>query len=428
MLIVSRALQGIGGAALFATSLALLAATFHGRERGVAFGVWGAVTGIATALGPVLGGVITTGWSWRGIFWVNLPIGILAILATLARVDESRSPHARRVDWPGMVTFTGALLALVYGLTETGQRSWGDPVVVGALICAAVLIVAFGIIESRVAEPMFDLSLLRVPTFVGGSVAAVAMNGSLYAMLIYLVIYLQNAQGLSAQGTGLRLLIMSACSMVAATVAGRISESVPVRWLIGPGLFAVGIGLLVMMGLHGTSSWTHLIPGLIVAGVGSGLVNPPLASTAVGVVDVHRAGMASGINTTFRQVGIAVGIAVYGSIFAARLRSALDNRLGSNPRINADALAGAAHDGRAAHFFAHLAPADRGVAGVTLHAAFADAMNSLFLASGLVALLGALAATVLIRQRDFVANGGAAPESLPGIGAQDNPEELVGAR
>ncbi|QKT06632.1 MFS transporter [Gordonia sp. X0973] len=409
MLIASRVLQGVGGAALFATSLALLAATFHGRERGIAFGVWGAVTGIATALGPVLGGVITTEINWRGVFWVNLPIGIAAIAVTVLRVDESRSPHARRVDLAGMVVFTAALLALVYGLTEAGQRSWGDALVVSSLITAAVLLIVFTVIEATVAEPMFDLSLLRVPTFVGGSIAAVTMNGTLFAMLIYVVLYLQDAQGYSAMQTGLRLLIMSVCSMVVATVSGRLSERVPVRWLIGPGLFLVGVGLLLMQGLRADSSWTHLIPGLVVAGIGSGLVNPPLASTAVGVVDVHRSGMASGINTTFRQVGIAVGIAVYGSIFSARLASGLRERLGSSSGIDPARLAGAAHNGQAQALISRFPAARQEMLTAAVHGAFADAMNALFLTSAVAAIIGAVAAAVLIRSNDFVVQAPAAP-------------------
>ena len=189
---------------------------------------------------------------------------------------------------------------------------------------------------------MFDLSLFRIPTFGGGLAAAFAMNGSLYAMLLYLVLYLQDDLGYSALQTGLRLLIMSGVTLVTATIAGRLSTHMPVRWLIGPGLFLVGIGLLLMTGLDGASSWTHLIPGFIVAGAGSGMVNPPLASTAVGVVTPQRSGMASGVNTTFRQIGIATGIAVYGSIFAASLH----HKIRPSPRqhpVTARTTAGGGH-------------------------------------------------------------------------------------
>lgn len=384
-LVVARGLQGIGGAILFATSLALLAATFHGRDRGVAFGVWGAVTGIATALGPILGGLLTSGLSWRWIFLVNVPVGVLALVVALRVVTESRSPHPRRVDLPGMVSFSVGLFALVYGLTTAGAASWTDTTAVVSFVVAAVLLGAFLVVEMRSAEPMFDLRLLRIPTFSGGSVAAFAMNGSLFAMLLYLVLYLQNDLGYTALETGVRLLLLSGSTLVVAIVAGRLSAAVPTRWLIGPGLLVVGVGLLLMSGLQADSGWTHLIPGLIVAGIGSGLVNAPLASTAVGVVPVHQAGMASGVNNTFRQVGIAVGIAVYGSIFSARLASAT------------------------------------GTGASALPVAFADALNTLLIVSAVVAVVGGVVALLTIRSRDFVAHGPARPAPSAAPAAVVNP-------
>lgn len=317
MLIVSRSAQGVGGAVMYATSLALLAQSFHGRDRGVAFGAWGAITGVAVAAGPILGGLITTGITWRGIFLVNVPIGALAIAITLLRLDESRADSNSRPDWWGFALLTSALVILTYGLIEAGERSWGATSVWVCLPVGMVLLAGFILAEARVDHPMFDLALFRVPTFVGGSIAAFAMNASLFSVLLYLVLYLQDLLGLSALGTGLRLLINSGAVLVMATIAGRLSGRVPVRWLIGPGLALVGIGLLLMAGLDASSSWTHLIPGFVVSGVGSGLVNPPLASTAVGVVEPARSGMASGINSTFRQVGIATSIAVLGSLFAS---------------------------------------------------------------------------------------------------------------
>ena len=209
MLILSRSAQGIGGAILFSTSLALLAQSFHGKERGVAFGVWGAITGVATGLGPVLGGVITTGISWRGIFLVNLPIGIAALVITRWKVAESRTPHAARPDWAGFVMLTAGLVSLVYGLIRAGELSWGNTGVSVCLILAAFFLVGFVLVERRVAHPMFDLTLFRIPTFSGGLIAAFCMNGSLYTMLVYLVLYLQDDLGYSALDTGLRLLVIT---------------------------------------------------------------------------------------------------------------------------------------------------------------------------------------------------------------------------
>ena len=224
MLILSRSAQGIGGAILFATSLALLAQSFHGQERGVAFGIWGAVTGVAVGLGPVLGGVITTGISWRGIFLVNLPIGVAALAVTRWQVDESKTPHAARPDWAGFATLTAGLVSLVYGLIRAGEIAWSDTGVVICLALAAVFLGAFVAVERRAEHPLFDLSLFRIPTFSGGLAAAFAMNGSLYAMLLYLVLYLQDDLGYSALGTGLRLLIMSGVTLVTATIAGRLEH------------------------------------------------------------------------------------------------------------------------------------------------------------------------------------------------------------
>ena len=363
-LVAFRALQGIGGAMVFVTSLALLAQTFHGPERGMAFGVWGAVVTLATTLGPVLGGLLTTELSWRWIFFVNIPIGVVAILVTLIGVPESRPAWSRRIDVPGFTAFTLGLLALVYGLIESGADGWGATRVIVSFAVAAVALAAFPVVERRRREPMFDLKLLRKPTFVGGLVAAFGMNGSLYAMFLYFVLYLQNGLHYSALDTGLRLVVIAGGSMLTSIPAGRLSERIPVRWLIGPGLLLVGLGLLLMRGLGPGSDWTHLILGFAIAGFGSGMVNPPLASTAVGVVRQQDAGMASGINSTFRQIGIATAVAALGSVFAAHM--------------------------------SHATPA-------TLTAHYAASLNALLLITACVAIAAGALAIVLIRARDFEA-------------------------
>ena len=411
MLIVSRAAQGVGGAIVFSTSLALLGASFHGRERGVAFGVWGAVTGAAVALGPILGGVITSGISWRGIFLVNVPIGIGAMIATRARVDESRAPVATPPDYAGFVLLTCGLVSLVYGFIRVSGHGWGDTGVIGCLAAGCLLLAGFVIAEARSPHPMFDLGLLRTPTFVGGSIAAFTMNGSLFAMLLYLVLYLQDALGFSASQTGVRLLIITAAMFVAATVSGRLSSHVPVRWLIGPGLLLVGIGLALMSGLTGASTWTHLIPGFLVAGIGSGLVNPPLASTAIGVVEPQRAGMASGVNTTFRQVGIAVATAGLGTIFTSAVRRSLHHGLAGVPALTGHTAAVAANiqQGSLGSVLALVPANQRGRVALAVHSAFAAGLNDLLLVSGAVALVGGVASIALIRSRDFVHARAAAP-------------------
>src|SRR5580700_6213933 len=203
MLQLSRAVQGVGGAIMFSVSLALLADAFRGKDRGVAFGVWGAVTGLAVAIGPLLGGLLTTGLSWRWIFFVNAPIGIAAVIISVLKVAESRAPHATRPDWAGFSLFTVALSSLVYGLIESNQRSFTDPLVLGCFAAAAVLLVVFVVVELRTAAPMFDLSLFRLPTFSGGSVAAFGLSASIFSMLLYLVLYIQDILGYSPLATGL---------------------------------------------------------------------------------------------------------------------------------------------------------------------------------------------------------------------------------
>ena len=401
MLIVSRSGQGVGGAIMFATSLALLGNSFRGRDRGVAFGVWGAITGISTALGPVLGGVITTDWDWRGIFLVNVPVGVFALAVTIWRAEESRSPRPVPPDWAGFVLFTAGLVGLIYGLIRAGENSWSDAGVIGCLAGGTVLLAVFLWLEGRVAHPMFDLSLLRVPTFTGGSVAAFAMNGSLYAMLLYLVIYLQDILGYSALDAGLRLAVISLAQLVTATIAGRISERVPVRWLIGPGLLLVGIGLILMAGLTGASSWTHLIPGFIVAGLGGGLVNPPLASTAIGVVPPEKAGMASGINSTFRQVGIATGIAALGSVFTSAIQHHLTSALPPSLAGSAPGIVNAVRQGSVAHLIGSVPAAERAVVGGALRSSFVAGLNDLLYVTAAVALAGGVCAAALIRRKDF---------------------------
>lgn len=362
MLIAFRVVQGAGGAMMYATSLSLLAQNFHGKERGTAFGAWGAVTGLATGLGPIVGGALASGIGWRAVLLVNVPIGVIALIVTLYGVTADRPARSdRRIDWAGFIVFTLSLLGLVYGVIRAGETSWGDTVALGAIIAGITLLAVFIGIEARVAQPMFDLSLLRVPTFSGGLVAAFTMNGSLFALFVTYTIYLQNGLGYDALQTGLRLLLITGMTLIVSTVAGKLSGHVPVRWLIGPGLLIVGIGILLTTGLTGTSEWTSLIAGFLIAGLGTGLVNPPLASTAVGVVPPRSSGMASGINTTFRMFGQALAIAVYGSVLAATLRTEGPTATG-----------------------------------------YATALNNVALIAGIVAIVGAVLATILIRTRDFI--------------------------
>lgn len=414
MLVASRAFQGIGGAMMFATSLALLAQEFHGKERGVAFAVWGAVSGVATAAGPILGGLLTTGISWRAIFIANLPIGIFALVVTLLRVGESRAPSKPQPDWPGFAALTVGLVSVVYGLIRASEHGWGDTAVAILLAVGGASLVAFLIVEARVAHPLFDLSLFRIPTFVGGSVAAFGMNGSLFAMMLYLVLYLQDILGYSALQTGLRFLVVSGATFIAATTSGRLSARAPVRWMIGIGLLLVGGGLVWMSGLSASSNWGHLLGGFVLSGIGAGFVNPPLASTAVGVVTPQRSGMASGVNSTFRQVGIAAAIAAYGTIFASRLAARLHHYLAALPplRGHAAAVSSAVSTGNVSPLYSATPRALRPALAHAIRASFTGALDDILLVSAALAAVAGVASLVLIRRRDFVSY--AAPSGAGG--------------
>ena len=380
-LVVARAGQGVGGAIMFATSLALIAQAFRGRDRAVAFGVLGAITGVGVAVGPVLGGVLTSGLSWRWIFFVNIPVGIAALIVTLRKVEESRNPFARRPDVPGFLTFSTGLAALTFGLIRSAPDGWGSTTVIVSLTAAVALLAGFVVVELVQREPLFDLGLVRKPTFDGALLAALAINGSLFSLLTYLILYFEQTLGLSAAQTGVRFLPLTGAIFVASGIAGRLSEKIPARMLIAPGFALVGGGLLLMRGVSIDSTWTHLLAGMIVAGIGAGLVNVPLAAAAIGIVEPERAGMASGINTTFRQVGTATGVAALGAIFARHLHGAT--------------------------------PAQ-------LRAGTVDGLNEILLVGACIAFAAAVATFALVRERDFVAPG--ARER-----AEDQPEPVAAA-
>jgi EmrB/QacA subfamily drug resistance transporter len=421
MLNLSRGVQGIGGAMMFATSLALLGAAYQARDRGVAFGVWGAVTGAAVSIGPVVGGALTDGLSWRWIFLVNVPIGVVALALTMLKVGESRDPHGARLDLPGFLTFTGALATLVFALIESSRKGWSSGVVEGCLIASVVLITVFAIVERRRDAPMLDLSLFRRPAFVGASVVAFALSASIFAMFLYLTLYLQNILGLSPLGAGLRLLTLSGAILVVAGIAGRLTTVVPVRLLMGAGLALVGLSLVLMRGLTVSSHWTHLLAGFIVGGVGIGLINPPLASTAIGVVPPRQAGMGSGINSTFRQVGIATGIAALGSIFTSEVRSHVASGLRAIHQGGAHAIATAIANGQTKQAIALIPPQARaGVANVA-RASFVAGLNEIFLIAAVVALAAAAGALLLIRSGDFVAQTDAQPSQSASAAGESTP-------
>jgi EmrB/QacA subfamily drug resistance transporter len=408
MLNLARAVQGTGGAMMFSTSLALLAQAFHGKERGTAFGVFGAVTGAAVAVGPVLGGLITSGIGWKWIFFVNVPIGIVAVFVTLSKVEESRDPNATGVDWAGLITFSASLFLLVFALVQGNEKGWGSTEILSYLIASAVLIVAFVLVEHLQSRPMLDLSLFRRPAFAGANIVAFCISASFFAMFLYLTLYIQDVLGYSPLQAGLRFLPVTLLSFAVAPFAGKLSVRIPVRLLLGSGLVLAGVGLLAMTTVDAGSGWTTLIPGFVLGGAGIGMINPPLASTAIGVVPHERSGMASGINSTFRQVGIATGIAGLGAIFQHSVTNSAHATLGASG--HAREIATAAHgqlatilqSGEVTPFARTLQPAAHAALLHSYRVAFTGAFTTIAIIAAIVALVGAALAFALVRGRDFV--------------------------
>lgn len=338
---VARGLQGIGAAAMFSASLALLANEFQGRERGFALGVWGAITGIALAVGPLVGGLVVDGLSWRWIFLVNLPIGLLLLVLTVHSVPESRDDRPRRLDFGGMATFGIACLLLVAVLIRGNDEGWGSPLIVGGLAAAILLFGLFTVVEARTSDPMLPLGWFRVPAFTGTAIVALAQSVAIYPLLLFLAIYFQDGLGISATGTGLRLLPITVMIFLVAPVAGRLTSRVPLRLLLSTGLLLLGVSMLLMHGIRPGEEWTGLLPGMVLGGLAIGLISPSLAAAMVSVLPVEQSGRSSGINNTFRQVGIAVGIAGLGALFDHRVTGAADAVTGVTGGVNSVLLVSA---------------------------------------------------------------------------------------
>src|SRR5579871_4397699 len=266
MLNLARGAQGIGGAIMLSSSLSLIANAFRGRDRGTAFAVYGAVLGAAVAVGPLVGGGLTSGLGWRWIFFVNVPIGAFAVLLTLTRVAESRDPEARGVDWAGLVTFCSALFLLVYALTQGNAKGWGSTEIVVCLAVAVGLLAAFAIAELRQERPMFDLALLRRPAFTGASLVGFALSASMFSLYLYLTLYIQNVLGYSPFNAGLRFLPMTALLFFVSPISGRLTVRIPVRLILATGLALIAVSLALMTGVTATSGYTHLLAGFFVGG------------------------------------------------------------------------------------------------------------------------------------------------------------------
>ena len=373
VLIAARGVQGLGAAAMFATTMALISSSYSGRDRGIAFGTWGAVNGAAAAAGPVIGGLLTAHFGWRWIFLVNLPVSVVAVVMTLLVVAESRDPHPRGIDVPGMVSFTIAAAALTYALI---RGSWGSSATIALIAVTVVALVVFVVAERRVPNPMLDLSLLRNGSFTALLVVGALLSAAAWAGMTYESLWLQSVLGLSPIKAGLVVLPCSLAAFAVSGSIGRILHRASPRLLIGCGMLLITAGALAQAVIREGSGWAVVIPGLVLVGIGAGLTMAPLSATAMAAVPHSRAGMAGGAVSTFRQLGYAFGIAVLGEVF----RGSLTRTAGSQ-------LAGPLGGGEAGQVMARSA----GLAHLARQA-FADSLDVTFVTA---AGFGA-AATVLV--------------------------------
>ena len=420
---LSRALQGVGGAIMFAVSLALVAQEFPaGRERGTAMGIYGASIGVAVAVGPLVGGALTDGLGWQSIFYLNVPIGLAAIAITYLKLRETRDPNATRIDWAGVATFSASLFLLVLALVRGNDEGWGSTLIVSLFASSAALMGAFAAIESRVREPMLPLGLFRRPAFTGVQLAAFAVSASAFALFLYLTLYLQNYLGYSPLQAGLRYLPVTVVSFFAAPISGMLLSRVPARFLMSASLAVAGAGLMLMSGVQASDGWTTLLGGFLLLGAGVGFLNPVIADVALSVVPKERSGMAAGINDTFRQVGVAVGVAVWGAIFIGRGADKFHELTGGTPLAAGDhprQLVEAASSGNLHQAVASVPPGGRVAATHAAREGFLAGFNDVLTLGGVLCIAGAVLALWLVREREIEREPLEAPGQVAVAGAGD---------
>jgi EmrB/QacA subfamily drug resistance transporter len=403
VLIAARAVQGVGGAAMLATSMALLTASYAGKDRGIAFGVWGAVSGASAAAGPVAGGLLTEYLNWQSIFLVNVPVCVVAVALSARWLTESRNPHAGRLDVPGMIGFSVAAGAATFALIRGAANGWTSAGTLGAFALAAVSLAVFLVVESRRRHPMLELSLFRNRSVTALLAAALLLQAGAFGYLPYTSLWLQTMLGDGPVRAGLvGGLALSAAGFVVSALAGRLLHGISPKLPVGLGLLVLAAGDLLEARLTADAAGTRLIPGLLVAGVGMGLALPTLSSAVMAAVPRHRAGMAGGALNTFRQLGQALGIAVLGAVFSGGLAAGLPSEA---PSGTAAALAA----GQGQAVLAHVPAATRDTVAHAFRAAFAVGINRTLVVSGLLAAVAGVLVLALVAGRGAATTDPARP-------------------
>jgi EmrB/QacA subfamily drug resistance transporter len=319
MLIGSRVLQGAGAALMNPATLSIIAATFPPRERGTAIGIWAGTSALALAIGPLVGGLITEHIDWSWIFFVNVPVGALGIVASFLFIDESRDETHERLDLPGLVTSALGLFALTYGLIEANTYGWGSARILGAFVLAAVALLAFIALEKQQRAPMLPLDLFRNRTYTGANLVMLLVALAMFGVFFFVSLYMQNILGYSAVQTGAAFLPMTVLIVLVAPIAGKTSDRLGSRGLMTGGMILLAVQLLLFSQLSANASFWNLLPALLIGGVGMACTMTPSAAAATRSVPVDKAGVGSAVLNSARQVGGTMGVAIMGAIMAAEL-------------------------------------------------------------------------------------------------------------
>jgi EmrB/QacA subfamily drug resistance transporter len=319
-LVVSRIAEGIGGALMMPATLSIITDAFPAEERGKAIGTWAGISGLALSFGPLAGGFLTEDVSWRAIFYINLPIAVLALLATLFAVRESRDEKAeRKIDYLGVVLLTVALTSIVLALIEGNDWGWGSGRIIGLFAVGAVATAGFLVTESRVSAPIVDFSFFRSRNFIGANTVATIISFAMMGSFFFLAIYLQDLLQFSPLETGIRFLPTTVVIVIAAPIAGRVADKIGSRWPMVLGLAITAVSLHLFAQMDASTTYNDLLPAFILLGLGIGMTMSPMSTAAMNAVDVDKAGVASGTLQMFRMMGGTIGVAATGAIFQGKL-------------------------------------------------------------------------------------------------------------
>jgi EmrB/QacA subfamily drug resistance transporter len=319
-LIAARAVQGVGAAAMLPATLSIITATFPVKERGLAIGIWSGVSGVALAIGPLVGGVLAQHAGWEWIFYVNLPVGILGILTTFWLVRESRDMSAdQRMDVPGLILSGLGVFLITFALTEANSYGWGSATIILCFVGGAVALALFVIAELRQRRPMFDLGLFRNPTFAAGNIGGLLMFLALFGQIFFSSLFLQAVLRYSAVQAGATFLVATGCVAITAPISGILSDKIGARLPCTIGMTVYGIGMLGLSTMDEGSNFWDLFPWLFIGGLGFGLIVPAITAAVLSSVPVDQGGVASGAMQSFRQLGGGLGVALFGAIVASKV-------------------------------------------------------------------------------------------------------------